>query len=121
MSNSCPLIKAKIQAAFPTQDIVGVYAIYFREWPRMAYFGSSKNVRSRLLSHANLLSKGKHKNHKLSKLYPRYKDSCTCVLIAECDTPEEARKIEQLYIDFDMRATMNVDKTVYRYNNRRKK
>lgn len=114
-----PLVKAKIQEAYP-QGIIGVYAIFFREWPRMAYFGSSKNVRSRLLSHANMLTKGKHKNHKLSKLYPRYKDSCTCTLIKECDTVEEARKVEQLYIDFDFRATMNVDKTVYKYNRRKK-
>ena len=109
-----PLIKAKIQETYP-QGIVGVYAIGFREWPNLVYYGSSKNVRARLLSHANNLSKNKHKNFKLSRLYPQYKGSCFCTLVKQCDTEEEARKHEQLLIDFDTRASMNVDKTVYKY------
>ena len=114
-----PLIKAKIQAEFP-KGIIGVYAIGFREWPSQVYYGSSKNVRARLLSHANCLSKNKHKNFRLSRLYPRYSNSCFCVLVKECATENEARKHEQLLIDFDPRATLNVDKSVVRYNKRKR-
>jgi predicted GIY-YIG superfamily endonuclease len=118
-SKMTPLVKVKIQEAYP-QGIIGVYAIGFREWPNLVYFGSSKNVRARLLSHANNLSKGKHKNHKLSKLYPQYKNSCFCTLVKECSTEEEARKYEQLCIDFDTRAKLNVDKSVVRYKRRKR-
>ena len=116
-----PLIKAKIQAAYPRQDIIGVYAIGFREWPNMVYFGSSKNIRQRLLSHANTLSKNKHRNFKLSRLYPMYKNSCFCVLVKECETEQEARDHEQMLIDFDRRASMNVDKQVYNYKSKYKR
>ncbi len=113
-----PLTKEKIQAAYP-QGIVGVYAIGFREWPNLVYFGSSKNIRARLLSHANALRKNKHKNHKLSKLYPRYKGSCFCVLVKECVSEDEARNHEQVCIDFDPRGKLNVDKSVVRYTRKR--
>ena len=113
-----PLVKAKIQSQYP-KDIIGVYAIFFRDFPDVAYFGSSKNVRARLLHHANALSKGKHKNWKLHKLYKQYHKSCWCTLVKICDTEEEAREWEQVHIEFDPRASLNVDKTVYSYKKRK--
>jgi len=113
-----PLVKPKIQAQYP-KDVCAVYAIFFRDFPTVAYFGSSKNVRARLLSHANLLKQGKHKNWKLGKLYKSYKASCWCTLVRVCENEQEAREWEQVYIDFDPRATLNVDKTVYSYKKRK--
>tara|TARA_R110002020_G_C16254037_1_gene770020 strand:+ start:827 stop:1171 length:345 start_codon:yes stop_codon:yes gene_type:complete len=109
-----PLLKHRIQEQYP-KNIIGVYAVFFREWNEIAYFGSSKNIRARLLSHANALGKGKHKNFKLSKLYKRYHQSCWCTLVKVCETEEEARVWEQIFIDFDPRASMNVDRSVYTY------
>lgn len=113
-----PLVKEKIQSQYP-KDIVGVYAIFFRDFPDVAYFGSSKNVRARLLSHANALKKGKHKNWKLHKLYKLYHQSCWCTLVKVCATEKEAREWEQVFIEFDPRAALNVDKTVYSYKKRK--
>ena len=112
-----PLVKEKIQAQYP-KGIIGVYAIFFRDFPDVAYFGSSKNIRARLLSHANSLTKNKHKNWKLGKLYKSYHASCWCTLVKVCDTEKEAREWEQVFIDFDPRASLNVDKTVYSYKKR---
>ncbi len=109
-----PLRKDKIQAQYP-KNIIGVYAVFFRDFPDVAYFGSSKDVRARLLYHANALLKGKHKNYRLHKLYSRYHASCWCTLMKVCDTEKEAREYEQMLIEFDPRASLNVDKTVYNY------
>ncbi len=108
------LIKKNIQESVK-KERVGVYALYFREWPHRAYFGSSKCMRRRLLSHANSFLKGKHKNWKLSRLHDTYKDSLSFAIVADFATEKQARDYEQLLIDFDPRASYNVDTKVYKY------
>ena len=111
------LIKKNIQENVK-KDRIGVYVLYFREWPTRGYFGSSKCMRRRLLSHANSFLKGKHKNWKLSRLHDTYKDSLSFAIVADFATEKQARDYEQLLIDFDTRACFNQDKQVYKYKKR---
>ncbi len=115
-----PLTKEGIKEALDTKQ-PGVYRIFFASFRNMSYIGSgSVCLRRRLMDHRNKLSKGIHKNRHLHGLYKRYPNECRFEIIQFTDNGDEAKRLEQVYLDFTPpKRLYNQDATVYGFKKRR--
>lgn len=78
---------------------IGVYKITHVESKRF-YVGSSVNVKMRVDYHLSALRKGVHGNQYLQNAYNKYGESAfTFRAHRYCATPEEARVVEQSFLD----------------------
>lgn len=97
--------------------IKGVYAIFLRHSPHVAYIGSSKDIRGRLMAHLRNLRSGKHTNYKLKSLWKTHgEESFKFTILEECETEVQARQREQKMLDFLPPGKLyNLDNRVYNY------
>lgn len=105
------------------KGLIGVYAIYLRGNPSVAYIGSSVNIRARLMAHLNKLKKSTHGNYKLKGLFKRHgEESFMYRVLSTFKTEPEARKFEQVLLDFLPKNTLyNLDKRVVTYARKRRR
>ena len=98
------------------KGLIGVYAIFVASNPTVAYIGSSKCIRTRLMYHLNKLKKGNHKNWRMKSLWSRYEDEFRWKIIKVLTTENEARSTEQFLLDVTPKhLLLNVDFKVYNY------
>jgi len=114
-----PLTKTSISENVSTKTC-GVYRIFFGSLRSKSYVGSSKNIRTRLHSHRRKLESGQHKNRILNSLYKKYGNECLFEIVEECGE-REARKLEQLMIDFTAKKLYNLDRQVFNYQNKNRR
>ena len=118
--NHSPLTKDGIREALDTGQS-GVYRIFIASFRNISYIGSAKCLRRRLMDHRNKLSKGVHKNRHLHGMYKTWSHEFRFEIVQFTDTVEEARKVEQLHLDFvPKKRLFNQDNYVYAYKRRKK-
>ena len=104
------------------KGVCGVYAIFISSNPKVAYIGSSKCIRRRLMSHLNQLKKGKHKNWKLQRMWGIYRNEFRWSILEISSSEYKARATEQLILSTtDPDKLYNIDMTVYNYNHNKGK
>jgi hypothetical protein len=98
------------------KGLCGVYAIFLTSNPSVAYIGSSKCIRTRLMNHVNNLRKGSHKNWRLKSLWGIYEDEFRWKIVGMHHSEDDARAAEQLMLDFTPPEKLyNIDFKVYSY------
>lgn len=83
-----------------TKDMVGVYAVYTGENFNYIYIGSGK-LADRISGNASKLRRNVHANKRLQQAYNNMENpECKIEVIGVCDTDEEARMLEQDFINY---------------------
>lgn len=87
----------ELNTNIPAENAIGVYMIHAPNFEK-AYFGSSNEVRRRLLRHRRDLVNRDHDNWELQQLFNKW-GHLLQICIYYTDTKEEALNIEQAFID----------------------
>lgn len=95
MSEICNVVNGKIEGT----RIPGVYMIKSLRRPDKCYFGSSLNIKQRVMRHMKDLRRGIHPNPKLQAHYIKYgEDDLEFSIVAACP-PDEILVAEQHFLD----------------------
>lgn len=94
--NSGVIVTPSEVRSFPA--VCGVYAIT-NVVTGAAYYGSSVNLRVRLVDHVSDLRRKKHWNPHLQKAWNKYGEESFCLVLVEISKKEILRDREQAYLD----------------------
>lgn len=114
------LIKEAIEHKIET-GILGIYKLWNPRFPDLVYYGSSRNIRRRLLDHCRKLEAKKHKNYKMQRLYNMFEFEFRWEIIETyvntADNDDLCRKREESFINFPKpnENLLNIDRRTYRY------